>query len=418
MLVQAAVGAALAMFLREWYLEDLNKRRKLQAAEQQAAQNEEDEERKKETENENNKKTETPDSTPKTENETTQPQNTQQNEAPQQPGKNNTAEINSEPPPAEIPQLQTITDPAPVSIPAEIEIDDNIEADPVPVDVQVADNEFAGNEIVETDNGNENKIEQNDNMTENKEDQPEYKVDEIISNMLSDTISDVPSDFAEQIDYLAASENPTSIFDLPFDPTQFDPQLDPLFDQTQTTTHEQQNPLGLPPNQNQNNTNPENNYKNENNTVDNFEAEFDEAANASDENNKIDFVNLPNEYENSNATATPQNISQTAAEILGENFDFNSLLAVAKVVDNSETEPPTITPPESNNNPNEQNLTNILESIVPPQQTADFFAGEFTETTSAFAPDLIQKNDVHAEDNSLNFTEFPPPVYKRKNKKK
>lgn len=385
MLVQAAVGAALAMFLREWHLEDLQKIRKLQAEEQLAEQN-------KDNEDNNDDESESTIASQETENNPTINNNETNNQTTNKiEPENNTTQLE----PTEI-QLPTNELTA-----AENKINDKIEIEPQTEESPVAENNSADNEIPPAENYdfNTDNEEQNNTPTENKNNPSDYKVDEIIKNMLSDN--------AEQIDDLAASpETPTSIFDLPFDPTQFDPQA---FDFN---------------NNNDNNTTQENiinqiknDYENETNPIDDFATEFNDATIESDKNNQIDFANSPNEYKNSNATTSTQNISQTAVEILGENFDFNSLLAASKVVDNSEPQTnPQPTQQEPTNNTPDYNFTNVIESVAISPPSTEFFAQQSHESTPTFAPDMIQKNDTQTNDTSLNFTESPPPIYIRKKK--
>jgi hypothetical protein len=334
MLVQTAVGAALAMFLREWHLEDMKKMQELRAAEAAAAA-EQDE--KNETEFESGIE-----SGIEIDNQDIDNSNTDSQD-------NNNIE----------------------NIENNVELPDDNFNNTVESESQVIEDEIIATEDNETNLTDQNdEPEQEINIPETAPPNipTDFQVDEIIDNMLSESTSDMASDIIEQIVDLAASS------ELPDFPE--------------------------------------------------AEIEIDGV-----EGDTTNITLSPDEYNND--TNNPQNISQTVVEILGENFDFDSLLAESKVIDITETE--NNQNAETNfesveDKPKQFNYTvaesidnipaNSFECIITelPMQIESFTC-ESQEIITTFTPDLIQKNNTTITEHNQSFTEFPPPIYKRKKKK-
>jgi hypothetical protein len=349
MLVQAAVGAALAMFLREWHLEDVKKLQELRTAEAAAAELAAQQE-KNDSESESESETES------------ESENESEIDLDNQDIDNSDANL----------QDDNIDEPE-----NKIETpDDNFNNTVEPESQQIIENEITvkedkDNETNIIDQNNEPEQEINIPETAAENILPDFQVDDIIDNILSESTSDMPSDIVDQIIDLAASS------ELPAFP----------------------------------------------------EAEFDgEVEVERVENDTTNITLSPDEYNND--TNNPQNISQAAVEILGENFDFDSLLAESKIIDITEIENNQNTetnldlvedkPKQSNYTVTESidNIpTNTFECDTIQLQETEYFTCESQEAITTFTPDLIQNNNAIITDHNQSFTEFLPPIYKRKNKK-
>jgi hypothetical protein len=370
MLVNAAIGFVLAMFLREWHLEDLRKKRELQAAELKALQEE--------NEKISNAENDDEDDSEILEEETNKTQTNDNNFDDSKP--------KSEPVTESQPDNEIIV--------TENNNTNNIE--------NFTDENFANENFTDENSINENFTEnftdpETDPNTETSdfasellnvepeisfENNPsDYVVDEIIDNMLSESESDIPTDHGIQ---------------------NFNVQLENV---TKSKYENESNPETEP--------------------VVDLESALLGADNESVASNTIDFSVLPDEY---NYTAeNQQNISQTAVDVLGENFDFNSLLAESKVTDfaSAETKISQVADkpkPVENVEPIEG--IELVEGIEPVEsiepvsdvligvfecgtinlQDAENFGYQSQETISHFTP-------------NQSFTESTPPIYKRKNKK-
>jgi hypothetical protein len=416
MFLQAAVGFVLAMFLREWYLEDLKKISEAQAAEQLQLQ-QELQEQQQQQEDEQQKNIENNAENIETNNNEQQELNDPKNTAETQEQKN----INDSQ--EKIPETENT-----------VQTENNAETQSNENKINVTEND----ELNQTDENNE--IKNEINVFENANNPSDYQVDEIIDNILSETGTDIPQDIIEQIDSLTPTQDILN---------------------TQLTPQEQEQPnQNTPPNNFDNNDNDNVNNQSQNKyddiaaTLDKSETDFDNAINKT-ENITIDINDLPA----NDTTDTTQDISQTAIEVLGENFDFDALLADAKVIDaakenknitkqdnkhteqleqsksefESEFEPEPIEQSETSELVKQSiplTSNNLIADIKEVNSLAGFFTTETLqsqtpektgrqtqEVTQLFTSDMIQKNDAIATDNKLSFTELPPPIYIRKNKK-
>jgi hypothetical protein len=384
MLVHAAVGAALAMFLREWHLEDLKKLRAQQAAEISEAQNQ--------TESEENAE-----NIDNTDIETSEDRN-------ELSGKIENENEN---------ENENIIDP-------ESEPQQHNESNLTETESQITNNQFSGDNIIVTENKETELAASQDNVNvelereasevDDKINLPDFQVDEIIGNMLSESATDIPTDIID----LAA---PPEVNDWNDSHDGHDWHDSPDLSETEFESDE-------------------------NNTGNNVESIADSIAENNAEgnagNNTTDIQLQIDEYDNN--TNNPHNISQTAIEILGENFDFNSLLAESKVIDLDIAKTENIAQTETDNNSatdfesiadKSEHLNNtvaaesvdnifvggVFECDTIQLRDAEFFTCQSQETITTFAPNLIQKTDAVATEYQQSFTESTPPIYKRKKKK-
>lgn len=449
MIVQAAVGFALAMFLRDWYLEDIKKLRELHAAEKQESQDNTENNTENENENGTENGTEHENNMPETNNNEIS-DNAKDNKNNLENNNENQSDINPE-----TADTQNLTN--------ENNIENDLDSTKTQSQTIAELQQIGDKEINVTENKNEaednyeNQIDLNGEIDKqdmnvieideyNKSNQSDYKVDEIIENMLSESASNLSTDIIEQISNLPEMSEMSEISDTNPD-TQIDSQQFDFTDSNYSTLQNNfntDNETGENLSQGETAAEIPEDYVPE--SADNVQTvSFD--SDIETENNTIDLTDITDEYLDSNM----KDISQTAIEVLGENFDFDSLLAEAKVVDITEAEnkndgtklesDQTIaldlkseieseiefgSTIQKSENVRDIETNNLIDTVIStfdisvpiPQELENFSSNCAQESMPIFPIGMIQKEDAIVSGNKQTFAEFTPPIYVRKKKKK